>query len=234
MRVGASAAIAFLVGILSASVVHAACTGSNGRGWVTSSTFAWQPSRRVDFLLNHTRRARDEPKDGAGVATGAVGFNVPSILFKACLRLDDAHSLTFSLDRSTSAERDVPYGQSTGTATFGNVNRDRQGTVGALAWNWDPAGNDLIDMELRASRSRQRIDVTAIDPGSFAARLWAGLYDLEQDRVTLKNTARFDTGPVRHTLRAGLDWLGAAAGRKLDPNPLGLREATTARPASGG
>ena len=35
-------------------------------------------------------------------------------------------------------------------------------------------------------------------------------------------------------LRAGLDWLGAAAGRKLDPNPLGLREATTARPASGG
>lgn len=33
MRVGASATIVFLVGILSTSVVHAACTGTNGRGW---------------------------------------------------------------------------------------------------------------------------------------------------------------------------------------------------------
>ena len=35
-------------------------------------------------------------------------------------------------------------------------------------------------------------------------------------------------------LRAGLDWLGALEGRELDPDPLDLRETTTARPASGG
>lgn len=35
-------------------------------------------------------------------------------------------------------------------------------------------------------------------------------------------------------LRAGLDWLGALAGRKLDPDPLDLRGDARARPASSG
>lgn len=179
---------------------------SNGRGWVTSSTLAWQPGQRVDFLFNITRRAQDEQKDGSGALTRSAGFNVPSYLAKARFRLDDANSITLSYTRSSGAERDVPYGQATAAAVFGNVNRDRTGTVASAAWNFNPAGNDLIDTELKFSRSEQTIDITAVTPGSFADRLWSGTYQLDTDRVTLKNTARFTTGSVSHSLRAGLDW----------------------------
>lgn len=185
---------------------------SNGRGWVTSSTLGWQPSDKADFLLNYSRRGQDDEKDGNGVRQIPTGYNVPSVLLKARYRIDAANTLTFSLNRSSSAERDVPYGQATGSvlgAAFGNVNRDRKGTVASLAWNYNPAGNDLVDLELKVSRSDQIIDILPVPnaAGAFGAGVaFAGRYDMVTDRVTLKNTARFQTGSISHELRAGLDW----------------------------
>ena len=179
---------------------------SNGDGWLTSSTLAWQPSRSVDFLVNYTRRAQDEQKDGAGTTINSPGFNVPAYLLKARYRIDEANTLTFSVNRSSSAERDVPYGQATGAAVFGNVNRDRTGTVSAITWTHKPTGNDLVDVELKFSHSKQLIDITAVDPTNRFTAMFAGLFDLRTNRVTLKNTARFTTGAVDHQLRVGLDW----------------------------
>ena len=180
---------------------------SNGDGWVTSSTLAWQPSRAVDFLFNYTRRALgNDQKDGAGKEVGLDGYNVPSLLLKARVKVDDDNTLTFSWNRSSSAERDVPYAQMTDSPLFGNVNRDRKGTVGAITWNYKPQGSNLIDLELRASRSKQDIDITALNPRNATTAMFAGRYNLVTDQVTLKNTARFNTGSVGHVLRAGLDW----------------------------
>lgn len=182
---------------------------SNGDGWVTSSTLAWQPNAKADFLLNYTRRRLDQQKDGNGALINSPGFNVPSYLFKARYRINEANALVFSLNRSSSAERDVPYGQATGAAAFGNVNRDRKGTVASLAWTFHPAGSDLVDLELKVSRSDQIIDILPVRnaAGAFGAgATFAGRYDMVTDRVTLKNTARFQTGSISHELRAGLDW----------------------------
>lgn len=37
---------------------------SNGNGWVSSSTVAWQPTDRAEFLLNYTYRDQDDLDDG--------------------------------------------------------------------------------------------------------------------------------------------------------------------------
>lgn len=182
---------------------------SNGDGWVTSSTLGWQPNRSVDFLLNYTRRSLDQQKDGSGALINSPGFNVPSYLFKARYRINDENTLTFSINRSASAERDVPYAQATGAGVFGNVNRDRVGTVAALAWTYRPTGSDLVDLELKVSRSDQLIEIlplTTATGGYGPGATFAGRYDMVTDRVTLKNTARFQTGAIAHELRAGLDW----------------------------
>ncbi|MCU0900867.1 MAG: TonB-dependent receptor [Cypionkella sp.] len=178
---------------------------SNGKGWVTSSTLGWQPNDKLDVLFNYTRRAQGRQKDGDGAPIALDGFNVPSTLFKARYRIDAANSVTLSYTQSESSERDVPYGQLSGSAIFGNVNRDREGTVASVAWNYTPDDNALMDLELKYSRSTQQIDIVALDPSSFAARLFAGTFDLQTDRLTLKNTARFSTGSIDHTLRTGLD-----------------------------
>lgn len=177
---------------------------SNGNGWVTSSTMAWQPSQNLDFLLNYTRRAQGEQENGEGKKLGQRGFNVPNLMFKARWRMDAANSLTFSHTKYESAERNVPYTTMLDSVAFGNVNRDRQGTSTYLAWNFAPENNDLIDMELRASRSDQVSDVEMLT-GRLVAT-YGGRHDVTTDRVTLKNTSRFETGAVSHSLRYGLDW----------------------------
>lgn len=193
---------------------------SNGKGWVTSSTAAWQANDQFDVLLNYTRRAQDEQDDGDGNKVGMAGFNVPSLLLKARWRIDETNTLTFSHNRFETAERNVPYASTTGLEIFGNVDRDRKGTINALTWNHTPKDNDLIDLELKISRSDQDHDVRALNPASSAAR-FAGNFNVKTDRVTLKNTALFQTGTVSHKLRAGLEWSSQTRDRIDNPRDSG-------------
>ncbi|NPD16779.1 TonB-dependent receptor plug domain-containing protein [Xinfangfangia sp. D13-10-4-6] len=189
---------------------------SNGDGWVTSSTLAWQANSTVDFLFNYTRRGQDAQEDPDGNET-ARGFNVPSMLFKSRFRLDDANSLTFSYTRYESSESNVNLSSMLNDyAGLGLANIDRKGNVAALTWNHNPAGNDLVDLELSVSRSDQDHNIDGF--GSAFAISQSGLFNTKTDRVTLTNTARFDTGVINHRLRAGLAWSSEDRTR-LDTSP---------------
>ena len=177
---------------------------SNGDGWVTSSTLAWQMNSSVDFLLNYTRRGQGAQEDPDGNET-ARGFNVPSMLFKSRFRLDDANSITLSYTRYESSESNVNLSNLLNDfGGLGLANIDRKGNVAALTWNYNPADNDLLDLELTYSHSDQDHNIEALTPGF--AQTQAGLFNTKTDRVTLTNTARFDTGVISHSLRAGLAW----------------------------
>lgn len=192
---------------------------SNGDGSVSSSTLAWQANSRFDMLVNFTRRQQDIQQDGTGTDLVTRGFNLPSLLVKARLKLDEANTLSFSHNNFESAERNVPGSSTIGIPGLGMVDRDRKGTVNALSWNYKPAGNDLVDLELKVSRSDQVHDVRAISGGFAIAN--EGKYNIVTDRIALTNTAIFQTGGIAHSLRAGLSWSSE------DRTRLG------ARPASG-
>lgn len=180
---------------------------SNGNGWVTSSTAAWQANERFDMLLNFTRRAQDTQEDGAGQDIPRPGFNLPSLLAKARFKIDETNTLTFSHNRFQTSERNVPWASATGLSNFGNVNREREGATTGLSWTHAPAGNDLIDAELRLSYTDQVQDIELVDPALFPLVGDAeGRHNIETTRLSLKNTARFRTGDIGHTLRAGLEW----------------------------
>lgn len=195
---------------------------SNGSGWTTSSTLAWQPDENIEFLANYSRSRLDRQEDGDGNEIDLDGYNLPSHLLKARYSFGDAgeHRLSFSHARSSSAERDVPYGQMTGTSVFGNVNRDRTGTVTALGWEWNPADNPLLGLELQLSRSSQDTEITFL-PGSPYAGMFGGKHNLETDSVVLKNTARFQTGAVGHTVVAGLSHIKQSRDMVTMLNPAG-------------
>lgn len=177
---------------------------SNGKGSVSSSTLAWQANSRFDILVNFTRRQQDTQQDGSGTDLVTRGFNLPSLLVKARLKLDDSTTLSFSHNRFESAERNVPGSSTIGIPGLGVVDRDRKGQVNALTWSHNPAGNELLDLELKLSRSDQEHNVRAIS-GGFAIGN-QGDYRIVTDRITLTNTAAFRTGSVSHSLRAGLAW----------------------------
>lgn len=195
---------------------------SNGKGWVTSSTLAWQPNEDVEFLANYSRRRLDKQKDGDGKEINLDGFNLPSYLLKAryTFGAERDQALSFSYNRFQSAERDVPYGQATGAAAFGNVNRDRKGDVASVTWEWNPSANPLLNLELQYSHSRQKTNITFL-PGSIYGGMFGGDYTLNTDRVTLKNTAQFQTGIVSHSLKAGLDFSRQKRDNLTMMNPSG-------------
>ncbi|RWR28086.1 hypothetical protein D2T31_15055 [Sinirhodobacter populi] len=177
---------------------------SNGGGWTTSTTLAWQPNESFDLLANYTRSYRDNQKDGNGDKIDLGGYNVPSYLLKARYRFGAAmdQSLTFSYNRSESAQRNVPFAQSSIISALGTINRDRKGHVASLTYAYAPENNPWVDFSLQYSQSRQQFD---IEPVSGYSGSFAGEYSVDTDTLTAKNTATFVTGTVSHTLTAGAE-----------------------------
>ncbi|WP_158243160.1 TonB-dependent receptor domain-containing protein [Acidimangrovimonas sediminis] len=178
---------------------------SNGSGWKTSTTLAWQPNDSFDFLANYARSYSGNKTDGDGNTIDLGGYNVPSILLKARYRFGAAHdqAIVLTYDKSRSVQQNVPYSTASPLTVFGNVNRTRDGHVVSLAYSYKPADNPLIDFTLKASRSHQSYDIVGLSRISSA---FAGTYQVYTDTVQAKNTARFQTGGISHTLRAGLEW----------------------------
>ncbi|MEX0284731.1 MAG: TonB-dependent receptor [Paracoccaceae bacterium] len=201
------------VGVRFRQVLEAA---SNGPGFVTSSTLAWQPTENFDLLLNYTLRDQDNQKDGTGAVIGNSKFRLPSYLIKAKYKFGDNldHSITASYNSSRSTERDVPYDTFMTTAgSFGNVDRDIDTRVAGLHYRFQPVGNDLIDLSVNLTYSDQKIDSTYIFgscsgfPGCDArvGPLANADHRYETTKLTAKNTAFFQTVAIRHDLRAGVE-----------------------------
>jgi len=206
---------------------------SNGSGFASSSILAWQPNEQTEFLFNYTYRDQDDQEDGDGEAIGNSAFTLPSLLAKGKYSFGDnlEHSITASYNQSTSEERDVPY-DSFGTSAdaFGNVDRDIDTKIAVLRYQYRPASNDLIDLDVNLSYSEQKIESSyvagsaACDDNGFAS-LTPGCffgpppapgtpYDsslqdadhrYETTKLTIKNTAYFQTGIASHDLRAGVE-----------------------------
>jgi uroporphyrin-III C-methyltransferase len=73
------------------------------------------------------------------------------------------------------------------------------------------AGDEAVAIVLKASTEEQRVVETTLAQAAGLA-----------EALKLEPPAVIAIGPVVR-LRAGLDWLGALAGRILDPDPLGTR-----------
>ncbi len=201
------------VGLRFNQVLEAA---SNGPGFVTSSILAWQPTENLELLLNYTLRDQDDLTDGAGNTIPNSAFRLPSYLIKLRYSFGDNldHSVTASLNSSTSAERDVPYDTfATTGGTFGNVDRDIETTVAGLHYRYQPVGNDLVDVSVNLTYSDQEIDSTYITgscsgfTGCDAVVAPTGDADhrYETTKLTAKNTAYFQTGGMSHDLRTGIE-----------------------------
>lgn len=190
---------------------------SNGSGRTSSTTLAWQPAERAEFLLNYTWRSFDDQTDGGGAVIGNSAFTTPSGLIKGKWTFgdDDAHSLTFSHSRTLADEKDVPYDQFiSGGGSFGNVDRVTDTAQTVLEYGFDPA-SDLIDLTVNLSYADQAIDQTYIAGSSplesnpmFGPKVLAlGNADhrYQTTKLVARNTARFQTGAVAHEFRAGVE-----------------------------
>lgn len=183
---------------------------TNGNSLSSATTLAWAPTERLEFLANYSWREQENQTDGSGAIIDNSAFELPSFLVKAGVHFgtDGEHTIRASFNQSTSADRDVPYDTFGTTAgVFGNVDRDTTSQVAILSYNFDPLNDDAVDFEVRISYANQEIMQEYV-PGSGP---FGGFAVVSADqryqtfKITAKNTALFNTGSIRHNLRAGAE-----------------------------
>ncbi len=175
---------------------------SNGNGVVATSILSFAPDDRFNILAFAGYRDVDARKDGAGKEQDATGFTAPSGLLKANYHLTDASTLTFSMAYNEIPEDDVPYNAYDPSWTDVLVDRYTRDTTAYAAYRYNPAGNDLINIEARLTYKDEAMEITSVDTSS-------DLYNADHDTKTvalrLSNEALFSAGTVAHTLSTGIE-----------------------------
>ena len=185
---------------------------TNEDGFLSSSTLAWQPSENLEFLANYTWREQDDQEDGDGNTINNSAFELPSLLVKGRYTFgqDGAQSLSASYTQSETSDRDVPY-DSFGTTSgiFGNVDRDTNSQTATLTYNYNPVGNDLLDLDVILSYANQEIDQEYVEGSSPYGSLDVVNADqqYETTKLTVKNTAFLTSGPLSHEVRTGIEFI---------------------------
>ncbi len=190
---------------------------SNGEGATSSTTLAWQPTERAEFLLNYTWRQQDLLEDGDGNEIEDSDFETPSALAKARFTFGEAdeHSMMFSYSQTVADEKDVPYDQmGTTGGMFGNVDRLTETRQAVLEYAFNPTGNDLVDLTANLSYADQKIEYDYV-PGSSSLEgtpTFPFLLDTvnadqryETTKLTVRNRSLFATGAVSHDLLTGVE-----------------------------
>lgn len=179
---------------------------TNGGGFASSSILAWQPTENFEVLGNFTYNSQDNLKDGSGETIGNSDFNLPSYALKmrGYFGDDRSHRLEFSFNNTQSSQRDVPYDSfATSAGFFGNVDRDIRTKNAVLTYGYNPADNDLIDLEVQLSYADQKIDQTAVGGPS---NLRDADHRYETSKLLIKNSSLFTTGDLSHDLRTGIEF----------------------------
>lgn len=197
---------------------------SNGDGIASSTILAWQPTENLEFLANYIHRDQGDMNDGNGAVIGSSAFNTPSWLAKAKYTFgnDRDMSLTFSLSDTNSEDKDVPYDTfQTTDAIFGNVDRSIHSRTAVLAYNFNPVGNDLIDLDVNLSYADQEFDQEYVPGSSFCDSPTnpCGPFPVggfgtvnadhryETTKLTIKNASLFSTGALSHDLHTGIEFV---------------------------
>lgn len=192
---------------------------SNGGGFNSSTIAAWQPSEDTEFLMHYSYQDYGTYDSGNGNTIDATDFSNYSFMLKGkhTFGVNKEHSITAWYNKTKSDDQDVPYdvlGASTGGGFyFGNVDRAVDSETAGLRYDWNPNGNDLINLQATLTYSKAFIDSTYV-PGSCrgfpgcdasVSDLLNADHDDEITKLTIKNTSYFQTGSLSHDLRVGVE-----------------------------
>jgi len=185
---------------------------SNGEGFNSSSTLAWQPSENLEFLANFAYREQSNQDDGDGNEIGNSTFELPSYLLKGryAFGADAEHAIEASFSHTESADRDVPYDTFiTGTDIFGNVDRDTTSETFSLFYTYAPANSDLVDLEVSLTYANQEFEQTFIEGSTplagFVRDLANADHQYETTKFTVKNGSFFELGSMAFDTRYGFE-----------------------------
>lgn len=199
----------------------------------TGAVYGRTEDRRFDALAYWTKRdgddmklasAQPDPRNAYPINPKRLPNTAQDLdgeLFKLNMQLTDEHRLGFSYMRSNSdiwapfsaksypappSQRDIDkYGYEGATRRF-LAQRNTIDTTWQAKYQYTPLDNPWIDFEARYSDSKtdqtdERGPDAYFQPASGGRKITVGY---EDKILSLKNTSRFNTGPLEHALTQGI------------------------------
>ncbi len=178
--------------------------GDNGNARQSTTVLAFAPNERFEALLGVSARESDTVQGGRGQLLNGTEGASRGLLAKGTYRFGNelAHSIEASYLHDHSFVNDQPYNLVDATTTWGTVDRDIKDRTLAVLYNFDPVGNDLIDLDVQLSHARSAVDMedaqgTFIPPADYA-----------YDTTTLKieNSAEWSGDGYENYLTLGVSY----------------------------
>ncbi|MEM0934552.1 MAG: TonB-dependent receptor [Pseudomonadota bacterium] len=180
---------------------------SNGDGFLSSSIIAAQPNEQVELLGFFAYREQGDRQDGDGDDIIGSAFDATSYLLKGRYTFgdDDQHSVFVTFQNWQTSEDQAEYEQTGTNEAFGRVDRDVDDNTFVLGYDFNPAGNDLVDLQVRFGYSDTEV-IQENATGQFPSTLFEDAeYAYTSYQLNLINTSRFTAGTADVTLSYGFD-----------------------------
>lgn len=204
-------------GVLAFESVDAADLLREGETWGARARLGYQSvnDESLASLTAFTRRGAFDGVASFGLRQSgdielASGADLPSdddiqtALLKGSYALSEALSIEGSWQRFTNTAIEPNNGQGTAGTGDGvldrNVEKDITTDTFRLGLNFNPAGNDWIDVALTAYQTSSDVDEFDATVPRTTVR------DIETTGFSVRNASRFSFGPAETTLTVGGDW----------------------------
>ncbi|WP_295810177.1 TonB-dependent hemoglobin/transferrin/lactoferrin family receptor [uncultured Nitratireductor sp.] len=176
---------------------------SNGDGWLSSTTGAYQFNENFDVIGNLVLRNSEEYKDGNGDTVRWTGEEGLSGYGKVTLRPAEGHEL--QLGASIQNYDDIISGSSgSASPTLSRYDTDSLVENYTGRYTYNPFDNDYWDLTLNVYHSATRSDQYRLWPSASIGE--TRYYDVSTTGFNVRNASRFEAGGLDHTVTYGGDY----------------------------
>ena len=181
----------------------------NTNGYTTSSIVAAEPIDGFEIMGNFIYRRRQQMTDAEGDIIAGSQFEAPSGLVKARYSFGDNKdmALTASYQEWHNKERNQKFAQTDSSTTTGLVDREVKDQTGILRYEYIPADNPLIDLNVQFGYTQSFVQQrNASRNGASTSDLYADVdYAYETWQLTTKNTFETSGEGFDNFLTVGVD-----------------------------
>ena len=180
---------------------------SNGEGFESATFLAFAPDAQFDGLIGFIYDESDFLESGDGEDILGTRITENNVLLKGTYSFGDAneHAVEAGYIRYQGEADDQLLDIIDNVAFFGTVDREVIDTTAFVNYQFNPADNDLIDLQVQLSYGKSENNITDFQGNPGIQASFDTDYAYEGRGLRIENTAQFFGGNYENFLTAGID-----------------------------
>ena len=182
--------------------------GTNGDKRDSSTFVAYAPDERLELLFGAFRNDTHASEDGAGGSLPGTAVQERNYMLKGSYRFgtDLAHTIETAYIYYDGFADDQYYDVIDNSAFWGTLDRQVEDTTAYVQYNFNPAGNNLVDLDVQLSYSESFVGMTDVNLHPVLLPQYDVDYAYEGYGLKVENRAEWEGAGFENYLTAGLSY----------------------------